>query len=183
MDGCPSAQLAARTLAGDSFNARCRVAGRDFCHELMVDAKLPVQTEDMWMDIYHHWFDKQFSFSKQAAYSDRARETLLACQQTVHKHWKDMSDNIRLEELNVAPGHLVFMQHEMSCQYSHAPQRFVSIAEPWQQMCKDLTANMFFLSTEADNQTLKSCVRQAARDTFEMMDGAHMRCSWDSRQI
>ena len=70
MDGCPSTQLAARTLAGDFFKTNCRLAGRAFCHEVMVDAKLPVKTEDMWADIYHHWFDKQYSFSKQSCYSD-----------------------------------------------------------------------------------------------------------------
>ena len=52
MDDCPSTQLAARTLAGDFFKTNCRLAGRDFCHEVMSDAKLPVKTEDMWADIH-----------------------------------------------------------------------------------------------------------------------------------
>ena len=145
MDGCPSTQLAARTLAGDFFKTNCRLAGRDFCHEVMVDAKLPVKTEDMWADIHHHWFDKQYSFSKQSCYSDRAREVLLASHETVQRHWKEMSDNNMLNNQGV-PGHLFFMQHEMSTSYTHAPQRFVSIAEPWQMICKDLIGNMFFLA-------------------------------------
>ena len=172
MDGCPSTQLAARTLAGDFFKTNCRLAGRDFCHEVMVDAKLPVKTEDMWANIHHHWFDKQYSFSKQSCYSDRAREVLLASHETVQRHWKEMSDNNMLNNQGV-PGHLFFMQHEMSTSYTHAPHRFVSIAEPWQMICKNLVGNMFFLATESDNTELNSKVRQAAKETFDIMDGTH----------
>ena len=172
MDGCPTAQLAARTAAGTCFSSRCRIAGRDFCHELMVDAKLPVKTEDMWKTLFWHWFDKPLSFSKQAAYSDRARDVLRACQRTVHHHWRAMdlsTDN----GMDPEQKQFFFMAHEMSTQYTHAPQRFASIAEPWQNICRDLTANMFFLSLESDNKDLKKDVRDAAKETFECMDGSH----------
>jgi hypothetical protein len=175
MDGCPTAQLAARSAAATSFANRCRIAGRDFCHELMVDAKFPVKTEAMWADLHWHWFGKDKSFSKQACYSDRAKAVLMACQKTVHNHWREKAAMNPGQHEREAPQHRHFfaMAHEMCTQYTHAPQRFASIAEPWQRICKDLTANMFFLSEEANNKDLDLSVRHAAQETFDMMDGSH----------
>ena len=87
---------------------------------------------------------------------------LLASHETVQRHWKEMSDNKMLNNQGV-PGHLFFMQHEMSTSYTHAPQRFVSIAEPWQMICKDLVGNMFFLANESDNTELNSKVAKPPR--------------------
>ena len=116
MDGCPTAQLAARTAAGSCYSSRCRIAGRDFCHELMDDAKLPVKTEDMWKTLFWHWFDKPLSFSKQAAYSDRARDVLRACQTTVHSHWREI-DWSTVNGVDPEQKQFFFMAHEMSTQY------------------------------------------------------------------
>ena len=40
-------------------------------------------------------------------------------------------------------------------------------------ICKNLVGNMFNLATESDNTELNSKVRQAAKDSFDMMDGTH----------
>ena len=82
MDGDVSAQLASRMLAGGVFSKRCIVIGRDSCHELMIDLKLPAKTKPMWMSLRHHWFETPDSFMTKTTHSDRARQNMMACQQT-----------------------------------------------------------------------------------------------------
>ena len=57
--------------------------------------------------------------------------------------------------------------------YSFAPQRHVTETQPWQLECNNLTANMFFLSTEIDDLDLAKDFRNAAAETFDLMDWGH----------